>query len=151
MLRRFHSMLWVVMLGLWLPLASHAQAIVAGTVKRVTGSAVVERDGQRLPLTVGMHVLRMDRILTGTPGAVGIALVDDTLLSAGPGTRLELSEVQFDSTSNEGRLVVRLIKGAMHMITGIVAKTSPQNVRIETPTAVMGVRGTEFIVETFEE
>jgi hypothetical protein len=134
-----------------LPTSSQAQtANLAGTVKRVTGAAYVERDGTRTPALAGMEVLRNDRIITGTPGTVGITLIDDTLLTAGPGTRLELSEVRFDTTTNEGRLWLRLYKGAIHVITGLIAREAPQNVRIETPTAVMGVRGTEFIVETIE-
>ena len=75
-------------------------------------------------------------------------LIDDTLLSAGAATRLELSEVRFDSTSQDGKLWIRLYQGALHMITGLIAREAPQNVRIETPTAVMGVRGTEFIIDT---
>ncbi len=128
--------------------AVHAEESQAGTVKRLTGAVVIEREGQRLPASVGMAVLRKDRVITGTPGTVGITLVDDTLLSAGPGTRLELSEVRFDTTTQEGKLWIRLYKGAIHVITGLLARQSPQDVRIETPTAVMGVRGTEFIVET---
>lgn len=131
---------------------SHAQtSTVAGTIKRLSGTVFIERDGSQLPASVGMEVLRNDTINTGKPGAVGLTLIDDTLLSAGPGTRLHLSEVRFDSTTNEGRLWLRLYKGAIHVITGLIARESPQNVRIETPTAVMGVRGTEFIVETRED
>ncbi|MBL8328899.1 MAG: FecR domain-containing protein [Rubrivivax sp.] len=125
--------------------------IPVGTVKRLSGTALVERQGARLPAAVGMVLLREDRIVTGQPGAVGITLVDDTLLSIGSGTQLELSDVQFDTTTHGGRVWLRLIKGAMHMITGLVAREAPQNVRIETPTAVMGVRGTEFLIDTRDE
>lgn len=129
-------------------LAAMAQDKLAGTIKRVSGTVVIERAGQQMPAAVGMPVHREDRIVTGTPGSVGISLIDDTLLTAGAATRLELAEVQFNATTHEGRLLVRLFKGAIHVITGLIARESPQNVRIETPTAVMGVRGTEFIVET---
>ena len=150
-MKLLHAFAFVCVLQLALPSAGWAQTVnLAGNVKRVTGTVFVERDGQRLPAVAGMEVLRNDRIITGTPGAVGITLSDDTLLSAGPGTRLELSDVRFDTTTNEGRLWLRLYKGAIHVITGLIARESPQNVRIETPTAVMGVRGTEFIVETIE-
>lgn len=150
MSHRLKHLLGMLALLLCLPTA-WAQDTVAGTVKRLSGTVVVERAGQRLPLSVGMPVLRKDRIVTGTPGSVGITLIDDTLLSAGAATRLELSEVRFDSTSQDGKLWIRLYQGALHMITGLIAREAPQNVRIETPTAVMGVRGTEFIVETTGE
>ncbi len=151
-LQRFLTSGLIGLLSLLISAPAQAQELAtAGTVKRVSGTVIIERDTSRLPATPGMAVLRSDRIVTGTPGAVGITLIDDTLLSAGPGTRLELSEVRFDSTTNEGRLWLRLYKGAIHIITGLIARESPQNVRIETPTAVMGVRGTEFIVETRED
>lgn len=125
-----------------------APAPPAGIIKTVTGQVRIERAGQSLPATVGLALQRQDRIVTGTPGGIGITLVDDTLLTAGPGTQLELSEVRFDATTHDGRLWIRLVRGALHMVTGLIAREAPQNVRIETPTAVMGVRGTDFVVET---
>lgn len=134
---------------LW-PLAAWSQdaLTVAGTVKTTGGTAHIERQGQRLVASVGMAVMRNDRIVTGNPGSLGLTLVDDTLLTLDADSQLELSEVRFDSTTNEGRLWLRLIKGAVHVVTGLIARESPKNIRIETPTAVMGVRGTAFIVET---
>ena len=75
-------------------------------------------------------------------------LADDTLVTAGPGSRVEVSDVKFDTTTQEGNIFIRLFKGALHFVTGLIGKQKPENVKIETPTAVMGVRGTEFIVET---
>lgn len=127
--------------------AEPAQAAPVGRIKRLSGKVFIERDGTNLPARAGMALQRNDRVVTGKPGGVGIVLADDTSLSAGPDTRIELADVQFDSTTHKGRLFVRLLKGAMHVVTGLIARESPKDVRIETPTAVMGVRGTEFIVE----
>lgn len=139
----------LVALLLWpLTVWSQETPALAGTIKTTSGTAHVERQGQRLAAAVGMVVLRNDRLVTGNPGSVGLTLVDDTLLTLDAETQLELSEVRFDSTTNEGRLWLRLVKGAVHVVTGLIAKESPKNIRIETPTAVMGVRGTAFIVES---
>lgn len=129
--------------------AAHAaDPVLAGMVKRVSGSVSLERGDSRLPVSVGTLLRAGDRIVTGTTGGVGIVLADDTLVTAGPGSRVELADVRFDSTTHDGNIVIRLLRGAMHFATGLVGKQKPENVRIETPTAVMGVRGTEFIVET---
>lgn len=128
--------------------ASAAEPGLAGMVKRVSGSVSLERGDSRLPVSAGTLLRAGDRIVTGSPGGVGIVLADDTLVTAGPGSHVELAEVKFDSTTHEGNIVVRLLKGMLHFVTGLVGKQKPENVRIETPTAVMGVRGTEFIVQT---
>jgi hypothetical protein len=120
----------------------------AGMVKRVNGKVSVVRAGATLPVAEGTRLNAGDRIVTGPDSGVGIALADDTLLTAGASSRVELNDVRFDATTQDGNIFVRLLQGALHMVTGLVARQSPQNVRIETPTAVMGVRGTEFIVTT---
>ena len=121
---------------------------VAGMVKRVSGTAVVERGGTAMPAVPGMVLQAGDRVITGSPGGIGIVLSDDSIVTAGPDSRIALSDYKFNSTTQEGGMVVRLLKGALHFVTGLIGKQAPQNVRIETPTAVLGVRGTEFIVQT---
>jgi len=129
-------------------IAAAAEPSLAGMVKRVSGSVSLERGDSRLPVSAGTLLRAGDRIITGATGGVGIVLADDTLVTAGPGSRVELADVKFDSTTHEGNIVIRLLRGALHFVTGLVAKQKPENVKIETPTAVMGVRGTEFIVQT---
>jgi hypothetical protein len=145
-----HAVAWV---GLAIGLigttpAWAADAGVAGMIKRVTGLATIERGGVSMQATAGMQLRSGDRVVTGRPGGVGIVLSDDSIVTAGPDSRVVLAEVNFDGTTHEGNILVRLAKGALHFVTGLIGKQSPQNIRIETPTAVMGVRGTEFIVET---
>lgn len=128
--------------------AAAAETSLAGMVKRVSGSVSLERGDSRLPVSAGTLLRAGDRIVTGATGGVGIVLADDTMVTAGPGSRVELADVKFDSTTHEGNIVIRLLRGALHFVTGLVGKQNPENVKIETPTAVMGVRGTEFIVQT---
>lgn len=128
--------------------AAAAEPSLAGMVKRVSGSVSLERGDSRLPVSAGTLLRAGDRIVTGATGGVGIVLADDTLVTAGPGSKVELADVKFDSTTHEGNILIRLLRGALHFVTGLVGKQKPENVKIETPTAVMGVRGTEFIVQT---
>ena len=121
---------------------------VAGVVKRIQGDVHIERSGQRLSASPGTPVLASDTLRTG-PGAVaGVTLRDDTLLTLGPDSEMVLSAFAFDGTTHEGNLLASLWRGTLHMVTGLIAKKSPERVNVQTRTVVLGARGTEFIVET---
>jgi len=123
-------------------------ADAAGIVKRVQGSVSLQRGGQTLPLAVGSLLEVGDRLVTGADATVGVTLADDTLISAGPASTLVVSQFRFDSTTNDGNVLVTLLKGTLSMVTGLIAKQTPQNVNVQTRNALMGVRGTEFVVDT---
>lgn len=120
----------------------------AGIVKRLQGRVSLQRGSAAVPLVPGTAVQVGDRLVTGADGAVGITMADDTLLSAGPASTLVISEFHFDSTTNEGGLLAQLLRGTLHVVTGLIAKQQPQNVNVQTRNALMGVRGTDFIVDT---
>lgn len=119
----------------------------AGTVKKSTGSVAIVRAGQKLPAVTGAAVMVSDRVLTGADGSIGITLRDNTLLSAGPNSTLDLNRFSFDSTTHEGEVNATVKRGTLAVISGKIAANSPTRVAINTPTATLGVRGTEFVVE----
>jgi hypothetical protein len=119
----------------------------AGVVKVSKGSAFLERAGQKLPAAVGAKVFANDRILTGADGSVGITLRDLTLLSAGPNSMIDINKFSFDSTTHAGAIDAAVKRGTLSVVSGKIAKTSPDNVRFTTPGSTLGVRGTEFIVD----
>lgn len=141
------------LLGAALGIAVFATANVAcaadeaGVVKVSKGSAVLERAGQKLPATVGAKVYANDRIVTGADGSVGITLRDLTLLSAGPNSMIDINKFSFDSTTHAGTIDAAVKRGTLSVVSGKIAKTSPDNVRFTTPGSTLGVRGTEFIVD----
>ncbi len=128
--------------------AGQAAADAAGVVKRLQGSVTLQRGAQTLPVAPGTRVEVGDRLSTGADGSVGVTLADDTLLTAGPGSTLVVSQFRFDSTTNDGNVLIQLVKGTLAMVSGLIAKQTPQNVNVQTRNALMGVRGTEFIVDT---
>ena len=65
----------------------------------------------------------------------------------GPSTTLELTKLQFDSTTQDGSLALNLLQGSIRVVTGWLGKLHPEQVKVITPTSVVGVRGTDFIVE----
>lgn len=130
-------------------LAFSAAAFAAdvGEIKTASGAAHVERDGKRLPARVGMQVQQSDKLVTGADGAVGITFLDNTLVSAGPNSTLVIDSYRFDSTTHAGKFDASLSRGSLAVISGKMVKQSPEAMRIRTPSSVLGVRGTEFVVK----
>jgi hypothetical protein len=126
--------------------ASLAGAAEIGQIKVAKGQVTIERQGNTLPATVGVRLQTSDVIKTGADGSVGITMDDDSLLSAGPNSALSLDRYAFDATSNQGHFDATLNKGTLAVISGRIAKQSPDAMTVRTPTAILGVRGTEFVV-----
>ena len=141
--RRRGRALLVAMTGLWLFDAALADV---GQIKVATGHVSVERKGQSLPGRVGLVLESEDVLRTGADGAVGITMRDNSLLSAGPNSILSLERFEFDATTGDGRFDARLQRGTLAVTSGRIAKKSPQAMTVRTPSAVLGVRGTEFVV-----
>lgn len=120
---------------------------VAGMVKNSKGQVNIERDGQKIPAAVGTPVQVLDKLRTGADGAVGVTLRDNTLLSAGPNSLLTIDKFAFDTTSQAGNLSIGIRRGTLAVASGKIAKQTPESVDFHTPTSVLGVRGTEFVVE----
>jgi len=122
----------------------------AGVVKTTRGTVLVERGGTRIPLAPGAQVNQGDRIVTTANGYVGLTMRDDTLLTLGPDGVLVLDTYGFDPKTHEGRFLASLSKGALSVVTGLIARRSPESFAVKTRLSTMGVRGTEFIVEANE-
>ena len=127
-----------------------ARAEDIGHVKVAKGTVHVERDGKRLPATVGMPIRQADVVVTGADGAAGVTFSDNSLLSTGPNSVLVVDRYAFDSTTHAGRFDASLKKGSLAVVSGNIVKQSPGAMRVHTPAAIMGVRGTEFMVQVDE-
>lgn len=132
-------------------LVQDAKADSAGTVKVSRGAANIERMGQKLPASVGAAVERGDRIVTGTDGSMGITLSDNTLLSVGPNSMLDLNKYAFDNVTHVGELDANIKRGSLAVISGKLAKANPDKVKFFSGTMTLGVRGTEFVIEAGQE
>ena len=120
----------------------------AGHVKVAKGAVQIERAGQTMPATLGALVQAGDVVVTGADGSVGITFLDNSLLSAGPNSVLAIDRFAFDSTTHQGSFESSLKKGTLAVVSGKLAKQSPDAMKVKTPAAVLGVRGTEFLVRT---
>ncbi|MEY2862222.1 MAG: hypothetical protein RL392_2680, partial [Pseudomonadota bacterium] len=85
--------------------------------------------------------------MTGTDGIAVMMLRDGTQITVGPNSQVDLTHFQFDATTQTGSLAVRVMLGTIRMVTGVLGKLSPENVKVTTPSSTVSVRGTDFIVE----
>jgi hypothetical protein len=127
-----------------------ARAEDVGQVKVAKGTVHVERDGSRLPAAVGMAIRQSDTLVTGADGSAGVTFSDNSLLSTGPNSVLVVDQYRFDSTTHAGKFDASLKKGTLAVVSGKIVKQSPGAMRVRTPAAIMGVRGTDFMVQVDE-
>ncbi|HTJ93372.1 MAG TPA: FecR domain-containing protein [Pararobbsia sp.] len=118
-----------------------------GVVKTTKGAVHIERAGQNVDVTVGSEVFSSDRVVTGPDSLVGITLRDNTLLTEGANSVLELNSFAFNTTTYDGSLDATIRHGSLAVVDGKLAKANPDSVHYSTPTTTLGVRGTEFIIE----
>jgi hypothetical protein len=117
-----------------------------GQIKVAKGQVVLDRAGRSLPAQVGMPLAGADVIRTGADGSVGITMRDNSMLSAGPNSVLSLDRFEFDATTHQGRFDSGLQRGTLAVVSGRIAQQSPQAMTVRTPSAVLGVRGTDFVI-----
>jgi hypothetical protein len=136
---------WIVVAAL--ALSSPALAAEIGLVKVAKGSVHIERGAQRIPAVVGTALQPADVVVTGADGAAGITFNDNSLVSLGPDSVFAIDKYEFDTTTYAGEFEGNLHQGKLAAVSGKMVKQSPESMRIRTPSAIMGVRGTEFLVE----
>lgn len=136
--------------GLLVPVAQAGEANTIGLIKVASGEVSVQRQEQILTASVGMPVQQTDVIVTGADGSAGVSFRDNTLLSLGPNSRLALDVFRFDTTTHQGAFESTLSRGRMAVVSGKIAKQQLDAMKVRTPTALLGVRGTEFLVEAGE-
>jgi hypothetical protein len=137
------------------PLAALALALAAlpalaadiGQVKTAAGAVMIDRAGTTIAAKPGLRVETADVVRTGADGSVGITMADNALISLGPNSVLALDTFAFDATTYQGKFDATLSKGSLAVVSGKIAKQSPDAMKVRTPASVLGVRGTEFVVK----
>ena len=118
-----------------------------GRIKRVYGQAQVKRGATTLPAASGQLLLEHDILETGPDGRISIAFIDNTRFSVGPKSRISVAQFKFDETTHQGgRFTTQVDRGSLAIVSGQIAKESKDAMRVRTPTSLLGVRGTRFVV-----
>ena len=133
-------------LGLTLP----ALAADIGQVKVSKGSVQLQRGAERVAAPLGTGVRLGDVVVTGADGSAGITFTDNSLVSVGPNSVFAIDKYRFDTTTHAVEFEGNLRQGRLAAVSGKMVKQSPEAMKIRTPSAIMGVRGTEFVVQVDE-
>ena len=126
-----------------LPLKSSLASI--GEVTQLEGNGVIDRkDGDKgIVVEKELDVFSYDTVKTGN-GKVGIEFIDATRVDVTQHSKLIIDEFVYDPNSKTGKLSLKASIGTVRYASGQIAKNSATNVKITTPTATIGVRGTDF-------
>jgi hypothetical protein len=124
-----------------------AQGPKIAQVKKTSGQVTIVHEGGNVAAKVGDFLYEKDVIQTGAHGAVGITFTDNTVMSTGPNSEVSLEEYRFDSSNFNGAMLTDMRKGTLAMVSGDIARSTPGAMKVKTPTAILGVRGTRFAVQ----
>lgn len=122
-----------------------SSAIDAGEIGKIKGSGVLERDGSVIDGDTGVGVQSMDTAVTAR-GSMQIDFIDDTRVDITEHSRLLIDEFVYDPAAGKASLGLKASMGTVRYASGQIAKNFRQNVKIRTPSATIGVRGTDFIM-----
>jgi len=117
-----------------------------GRVKKSGGIAAIERKGVRVNPAVGTSLLPGDVLVTGKGGQIAVTFADNTRFAVGPNSRIAVDRFDFDRTTRSGAFETRVERGSLGVVSGQIAKSRRDAMKVRTPTSLLGVRGTRFIV-----
>jgi hypothetical protein len=117
----------------------------AGEVEFSRGVGFAQTPGQT-PRTLGkgLALKEGDRLTTSEGASAIIKLQDGTRMTVRPNTEMVIQQYQFRENAADNSMVMQLLRGGLRAVTGLIAKNSPNAAKIQTNTATVGIRGTDF-------
>ena len=137
----------VVALIVGLMIAGSAWADI-GSVTEASGTAIIKRGKDTIQIVKGTEIKTNDKIETKN-GKVKIVFKDDTNVTVTESSSLVIDDFVYDPKSGAGKLGLKAAAGTVRYVSGSIAK-DPKNVKINTPTAAIAVRGTDFVMAVSE-
>lgn len=120
-----------------------SDAAVIGSVTEQTGPTEIKRNKESIPSELKSPV-EMDDTITTANAKAGITFEDQTQVHITEQSKLMIDNFVYDPNKGAGKLAVKIALGTVKYTSGQIAKNDPQQVKVETPTATIGVRGTDF-------
>jgi hypothetical protein len=123
----------------------NSSAPVVARLMQSSGAVTVERESRQQELPQGAALYATDKISTARGGHAVLAFRDDTRLTLNSGTQLALTQYSFAlERPAQGSMLFKLISGGLRVATGLIGKAAPGQVKFQTNTATIGIRGTVF-------
>ena len=113
---------------------------VSGHVSIVQGTSTREAEG-------GTHLHVADRVVTAPGATAAIIFKDGTMLTLGGGAQVDVRDYVFQPKAGKYAFSLYMSKGSAIYESGKIGKLAPEAVKVETPKATVGVRGTRFLIE----
>lgn len=123
--------------------ASVAQVI--GHVTKLTGTATVIRNGVSIILNQGDNVNKGDVVQSGSNSSLGITFIDGSVFGLASNAKMVLNEMIYDPNGSNNSSLISLVQGTISFVAGATAKHG--DMKVDTPVATMGIRGTAVLVE----
>ena len=118
----------------------------AGLVQFTVGDVQLRRGETLSRLSKGAELDGGDVVLTGTEGRAQIRFSDGGLVALYPDSQFTVTRYADGAGAGEDHFVVNLLRGGMRALTGLIGKRNPANYKVVTPTAVVGIRGSAFLL-----
>ncbi len=119
-----------------------------GSVTEATVTAIIKRGKDTIQVVKGTEIKTNDKVETKN-GKVKIVFKDDTNVTVTESSSLVIDDFVYDPKSGAGKLGLKAAAGTVRYVSGSIAK-DPKNVKINTPTAAIAVRGTDFVMAVAE-
>nr|WP_249159653.1 VCBS domain-containing protein [Bradyrhizobium tropiciagri] len=120
-------------------------AKVIGHVTKLNGNATAIRNGVAIVLNQGDNVNKGDVVQSGSDSTLGITFIDGTVFGLGPNAKMVLNEMVYDPNGSSNSALLSLVQGTISFVAGATAKHG--DMKVDTPVATMGIRGTAVLVE----
>jgi len=127
-------------------LSARAEEAPVGFIKTLSGTATLTHGAVATDAALAMPVYQNDRLETGSDGALGITFRDNTRISLGPNSRIELKHFVFQPAAEQYGFILGLAYGTLEYISGLTEKLAPDALSIQTPGFTVGARGTRLLI-----
>ncbi|WP_168212815.1 MULTISPECIES: FecR domain-containing protein [unclassified Bradyrhizobium] len=121
---------------------------IIGHVTKLAGSATVIRNGVSIILNLGDNVEKGDVVQSGSDSKLGITFIDGTVFGLASNSRMVLNEMIYDPNGSNNSSLLSLVAGTITFVAGQTAKHG--DMKVDTPVATMGIRGTAVLVQKIE-
>jgi hypothetical protein len=119
-----------------------------GTVAACRGAVfMITPGGRQFPLQKGTPIPLNAHVTTGPDGRFQVLLLDETIFTLGPNSDMVLDEFVYDPNTSAGKIIASLAKGTFRFVTGKIAHTNPDNLKVKLAVGTIGPRGTDFETE----
>lgn len=134
-----------LIVALWFACLSALALAEAGHVEVAHGDVTITKlNGTQQKAKAGLDLDVGDQVASGTNAWAVLQMVDGASLTVRPGTQMRIDDYRYNADNpGNGNIALNLLKGALRSITGLIGKQNPSAYKLVTPTATIGIRGTD--------